>query len=316
MELRRYIESFSQYTTPKPNTTIKIEVGRKKLFDFDYSFFDDDYKQVFETNFIRHFYFREIGFDVMERFKFELENYLRLNGSYWKKLFESELLDYNVLENYKIIEEYKRNVDKNQDVDNKQNTTNVSDGKLEANGNVFAKGDSTATTADHTTATGQATSNTTGDTTVDNTTNTLTKNDEVYSDTPQSNLSGRDYATNATFTENDSDKTGHATTTNKGSETSNSSSQSDSTGNQTTESNQQSTNTDSQTTKQSDVGTNNLLGKTKTLTVEDYILTKTGKIGERNYPKMIEEYRATLLRIELQMFQEMNKQLFMLIYNF
>lgn len=316
MELRRYIESFSQYTIPKPNTNTKIEIGRTHLFDFDYSFFDDDYKKVFETNFIRYFYFREIGFDVMERFKFELENYMRMNISYWNKLFETELIDYEVLQNYKITEEYKRNVDKNQDVDNKQNSTNVSDGKLDANGNVIATGDSTTTTADHATATGQSTSNTTADTTVDNTTNTLTKNDEVYSDTPQANLSGRDYATNATFTENDSDKTGHATTANKGSETSNSSSQSDSTGNQTNQSNQESTNKDSQTTKQTDVGTNNLLGKTKIVTVEDYILTKTGKIGERNYPKMIEEYRATLLRLELQMFQEMNKQLFMLIYNF
>lgn len=316
MELRRYIESFSQYNELSSSISEKIEIGRPKLFNFDYSFFDDEYKQVFETNFIRHFYFREIGFDVMERFKFELENYMRMNIAYWNKLFETELIDYEVLENYKMTEEYKRNVDKNQDIDNKQNMTNVSEGKLDANGNVIAKGDSTTSTKDNAKSSGQSTNNTSGKTTADNTTNTKTKNDEVYSDTPQSNLSGRDYATNATFTENDSDKKGKANTTNTGNETANSSSQTDSIGNQTTESNQQSTNKDTQTTKQSDVGTNNLLGKTKTLTVEDYILTKTGKIGERNYPKMIEEYRATLLRIELQIFQEMNKQLFMLIYNY
>lgn len=316
MELRRYIESFSQHTIPKPNTNTKIEIGRTHLFDFDYSFFDDDYKTVFETNFIRYFYFREIGFDVMERFKFELENYMRMNISYWNKLFETELIDYEVLENYKMSEEYKRNVDKNQDVDNQQNMTNVSDGKLDVSGNVIAKGDSTTDTKDNAKANGQSTNTIAGKTTADNKTNTKTKNDEVYSDTPQSNLSGRDYATNATFTENNSDKTGNVNTTNNSSETANSSSQTDSTGNQTSHSTQESTNKDSQITKQNDVGTTNLLGKTKIVTVEDYILTKTGKIGERNYPKMIEEYRATLLRIELQIFQEMNKQLFMLIYNF
>lgn len=316
MELRRYIESFSQYTIPKPNTNTKIELGRTHLFDFDYSFFDDDYKKVFETNFIRHFYFREIGFDVMERFKFELENYMRLNVHYWNKLFESELIDYEILENYKMTDEYKRNVDKNQDVDNKQNTTNVSDGKLDANGNVTATGETTTNTIDNSTASGISDSDTTNENIAVTDSNAKTTNDEVYSDTPQSALSGRDYATNATFTENESDKTGNAKTNTTGNEHNVSSNESESIGSQNSISTQESSNTDTQTTKQNDVGTNNLLGKTKIVTVEDYILTKTGKIGERNYPKMIEEYRATLLRIELQIFQEMNKQLFMLIYNY
>lgn len=316
MELRRYIESFSQYAELKPSIQDRIEIGRTQLFDFEYPFFDPIYKDVFETNFIRHFYFREIGFDVMERFKFELENYLRINMGYWSKLFESELLDYDVLENYKMTEEYKRNVDKNQDIDNKQNTTNNTDVDVLANGNVVATGESSSNTKDNSTASGQSDSDTTGKTIADTDTNTKTKNDEVFSDTPQSALSGRDYATNATFTENESDKIGNATTNNTGTEHGESTSQSESIGTQSTDSTQESTSIDSQNTTQKDVGTNNLLGKTKVITVEDYILTKVGKVGERNYPKMIEEYRATLLRIELQIFQEMNKQLFMLIYNF
>lgn len=47
--------------------------------------------------------------------------------------------------------------------------------------------------------------------------------------------------------------------------------------------------------------------------IEDYIESKTGKIGNDSYSKMLSEYRQTLLRIENQIFKEM-QQLFMLVY--
>jgi hypothetical protein len=47
--------------------------------------------------------------------------------------------------------------------------------------------------------------------------------------------------------------------------------------------------------------------------IEDYIESKTGKIGNDSYSKMLKEYRETLLRIEKQIFKEM-QQLFMLVY--
>lgn len=316
MELRRYIESFTQYQDPKPSLPERIEEGRKQLFDFDYPFFDDDYKSVFETNFIRSFYFREIGFDVMDRFKFELENYMRLNMSYWNKLFESELIEYDVLTNYKLTEEYKRNVDKNQDVDNKRSTDSKLDVKANAVGSANATGKTTTDTTDHSTGSSNSTNDTNNKSVVGNKSNSKTTNDEVYSDTPQGMLSNKDYATNATFTKNTNDKSNDTTTTDTGKANGSNTQKSDSTGNQISDTTQQSSTKDDQTTNQLEVGKDNLIGKTKTLTVEDYILTKVGKVGERNYPKMIEEYRSTLLRIEKQIFKEMNKQLFMLIYNY
>jgi hypothetical protein len=47
--------------------------------------------------------------------------------------------------------------------------------------------------------------------------------------------------------------------------------------------------------------------------IEDFIESKTGKIGNDSYSKMLKEYRETLLRIEKKIFNEM-QELFMLVY--
>ena len=46
---------FSQYEEDL-TTAQKIEKGRTKLFDFNYPIFDENYRSVFETHFIRNFY--------------------------------------------------------------------------------------------------------------------------------------------------------------------------------------------------------------------------------------------------------------------
>lgn len=48
-------------------------------------------------------------------------------------------------------------------------------------------------------------------------------------------------------------------------------------------------------------------------TVEDYISSRYGKIGVQSYSKMLIEFRETFMRIERQIFNEMN-ELFMLVY--
>lgn len=84
------------------STRDRIENGRTKLFDFDYPIFDPDYKKVFETHFIRKFYMREIGFETEGLFKFQLETWLLINMSYFNKLFQSELLQFDVFKNTKM----------------------------------------------------------------------------------------------------------------------------------------------------------------------------------------------------------------------
>lgn len=98
MELRTYIEKWTQEDTGL-SLDEKIEEGRKHLFDFDYPFFDEDYRPIFEKNFIKNFYTREIGFETEELFKLKLDTWLSINIGYYNKLFESEKMVYDPLLN-------------------------------------------------------------------------------------------------------------------------------------------------------------------------------------------------------------------------
>src|SRR5690625_3777097 len=125
MELRNYIEMFSQY---EDNLSLdeRIEIGREKLFDFDYPFFDETYRPQFERNFINEFYMREIGFETEELFKMRLRNWLRKNMGYYNKLFESELLEYDPLTNSRVDVTHTKENDKGQtDLRNVNQTSNT-----------------------------------------------------------------------------------------------------------------------------------------------------------------------------------------------
>lgn len=141
LELRTYIESFSQYSEGL-SIKEKIEIGRTKLFDFDYPLFDDNYRKIFETNFIRNFYMREIGFEVEELFKFRLETWLNINMPYYNKMFESELIKYDPLSNSSMDVTHTLKKDKEQndsrDINQASTSTGESEGKTTAitNGSV------------------------------------------------------------------------------------------------------------------------------------------------------------------------------------
>lgn len=149
MQLRTYLEMWSQEEDGKSHSNI-IETGRPKLFNFDYPIFDQDYKKVFETNFIRNFYMREIGFETEELFKFQLETWLRINMPYWNKMFESELIDYDPLINSKVDVTANKEFDKSQ-VDNRvTNQTSKADGTNKVIGTVDTLTNSSNTNDDFT----------------------------------------------------------------------------------------------------------------------------------------------------------------------
>lgn len=119
MQLRTYIESFSQYDNLSEKE--KIEVGREHLFDFDYPIFDPAYKKIFETNLIRRFYFREIGFETEGMFKFHLETWMLINMPYFNKMLESEMIEYDPLINSEMNVTHELKKDKKQDDERKSN---------------------------------------------------------------------------------------------------------------------------------------------------------------------------------------------------
>ena len=79
------------------------------IFDFDYPLFDESYRETFETNFINYFYFREIGFETIARFKHHLKTELNLIMPYFNKIYMSQGLEQRILDNYDVTETFDRN---------------------------------------------------------------------------------------------------------------------------------------------------------------------------------------------------------------
>jgi hypothetical protein len=135
MQLKECLEMWTQ--DEAISTRDRIEKGRSKLFDFDYPIFDEAYKKVFETHFIRKFYMREIGFETEGRFKYELETWLLIHMPYFNKMFESELLEFDPLINTKIETTHNKTVDKDQTQDTTTDGTNNSVSVGESDGTLI-----------------------------------------------------------------------------------------------------------------------------------------------------------------------------------
>lgn len=229
--------AFSDVDVTNFTTKQFIEEGRKKLFNFEYPIFDPTYKAVLETNFIRNFYMREIGFETHERFQFELESWLLINMRYFNKLFESELMEFDPLVNSKMDTTSTRKKDTDGAVDS---TTN---------------GNSTSTQ------------------------NSDGFNRFLESDTPDNRL--------AITTEDGKGIIQYASKINEGTSKNN----------------------------VSGADSSNVIGNTLTdiSETETYVQSRLGKTGSVTFSKMMNEYRNSLIRVEVKMFEELQK-LFMLVY--
>ena len=63
-----------------------------------------------EEKITRHFYFREIGFETVGRFLFELETKLNEIMPFYNKMYETTLLEFDPLLNYQVKETYEKKV--------------------------------------------------------------------------------------------------------------------------------------------------------------------------------------------------------------
>ena len=70
--------------------TIK-ETANYNLFDFEYELYDNNLKPLFEEKFFEYFYFEEIGYPTVQRFKHMLKSKLHMIMPYYKQLYETEL---------------------------------------------------------------------------------------------------------------------------------------------------------------------------------------------------------------------------------
>lgn len=260
MPLRDYIEMWSQ-DNDNLSTRERIEIGRKKLFDFDYPIFDEKYRKEFETKFIRNFYMKEIGFETEELFKFRLENWLTINMPYFNNLYISERLEYDPLINSQM-----------KNTHNKKNTKSEN-----VNQNATMSSDASQTSKD------------TGNMTAENVEDNFER--KLHSNTPDSRLR---------LTANDGEGViEYASTINEE--------------NENNKANQKGTSSSTSTSNGEQSGKSNAQTDADTNENEDYIQERMGKIGVMTYPDMVQKWRKSFLRVDKQIFDEMN-QLFMLVY--
>lgn len=178
-----------------------------ELFDFDYEFDDKKMAKELEQAVIDYFYFHEIGQETPEQFKHVFKRRWLSAISYYNKLHNTSLLEYNPLINYKMSEALEKLAQSN------TRATGSSNEDVESR------------TTDHTE---QKTTN--SNTRTDDLKTTSTT-DEQVSDYPQQSIAGGDYLSGARQTDTTTTNTG----TVKDSGTSNTTSDTTTTGSATTE---------------------------------------------------------------------------------
>lgn len=287
-EIREIIELSKDYN-PNLSLNEKIEIGRKSIFDFSYPIFDDNFKITFETNIIREFYTREIGFETIPLFKLKLNNWLNINMPYFNKLFESELFDFDPLTNVKFKQESNRNKNKDQNDTRKTSQNDIRDTLQNINSDSLSDVDNTSN--------------------VNQTSKNTIKEDnfkrDIHTDTPDQRL--------AITTNDGSGVIEFASSIDenklKNDKTSNGEGKSDS-----------NSKTKDHTTNETDAVSNDKYKsdvddqyKSNIKNTDDYVFNEYGKVGNETYQEMVMKLRDSFIRIEKTIHHEM-QQLFMLIY--
>ena len=317
-------------------TPAVIAAARPKLFDFPYPLYDESYKGALETKIINHYYFREIGAETAAQFKFMLARTLNEIMPYYNQLYKTADLEFNPFYDVDYYKEHEGS-----DHASKLKTETGSGHSSETqNGTTsdstsFAGTVETQTTGERSTTIDndtvrtlntqdQTTFNTTDQRTLNTTdTKTLNTKDTVrQSDTPQGALTGIEantYLSSATIT----DKTGTETLGRTGTDTGHK------TGTETTartgtdrtaidetqEATENSTSTQESesTTNGSGTSTNRKEGSTSSNTsgseningTDQYLDHVYGKMGGATYAALLQEYRETLINIDMMVINEL-----------
>ena len=104
-----------------------------EVFSFDYDFYTDDakIKDTFEQKFINHYYYHEIGFETVVRWKRNLKSRLDMKAPYYRQLYETELKSKGLefLVNKDLREEFVRTVDNTKEEDLSSSSNGTSTGK-------------------------------------------------------------------------------------------------------------------------------------------------------------------------------------------
>ena len=260
----------------------------QNIFPTTYDFYLDDAqaRKTFEDKFIKHYYYREIGFESPFMFIQKLETHLLINMPYWKQLYQTELESRNInfLLNKDLHESFIREIES----ENEINGLNESSQSNEVSNTATSNQTSTTNTTGSQTATVEnTTSGTTTNTHKESSLNDgvaqVSLTDGYLTGTSQDNGTSSQ-TSNGNQSTTLSDKT-EGTNTNEGNSTSSESS------------------TSSGTSKQEEVGK----------TLEKTELLSQGNIGITSSAQLLKEWRDVLINMDKIIIESCN-DLFMKIY--
>lgn len=316
------------------------------IFNFPYPFYDNGKRRDFERKFIEHFYFREIGCETPERFRWYLRDKMQTVFPYYNELLKTSLIDYNILDNYNITEEYTIERENKGKTHGVSSTVGQAFDKQNSEGTQTASGEGTVTTENershnasetvHSEGSEKVSGSTKQNETVSEATNSdttgRTSNVKKFLDTPQGalNLDEIDYLTNLTqdsgtsetHTTSEGEKTTDGSITNSSDKTDETDTTRTASGGDSENGSSKSTDSTSGTTTSVFEGEQRTTHDNNTRTemignqTEKSVYTKKGNIGVDTDADMIQKHiklQQILRRIELMFFDEC-EDLFMMVY--
>lgn len=292
-----------------------IEKSWNKIFK-NFPIFDETYRKQLCTKILNHYYTREIGAETASLWKFWLNQKMNEIMPYYNKLYLTEQIKFDPLHEIDFTRTINEKNESGKNGDETTNTTNTKSAQEltastehsenSSNNNTKISSEISRQSTDTTSATNTET------TTLDSSNNTQ----NLHSDTPQGtiqNISENGYLTDATLKKD----SGNSTTESDKSVTENKSTTEKTTGSDENTTVTAATGNNNSTTKST--SSDNMNGKTSSLYNEtnnelhEYTERITGKNSSVSYSKMIDDYRTTLLNIDMDIIFEL-RDLFLNIY--
>lgn len=109
------------------NPSLAIPKAAPYIFDFTYPFYDESKRAKFQEDFLRHFYFREIGQETYARFSLQLQDKFVTKMEKYNKLFKANEQEFDIFENDAVEETTTR--EHNDNRNNTDNTETANTGK-------------------------------------------------------------------------------------------------------------------------------------------------------------------------------------------
>lgn len=260
----------------------------QNIFPAAYDFYLDDAqaRKAFEDKFIKHYYYREIGFESPFMFIQKLESHLLLNMPYWKQLYETELesRSINFLLNKDLHETFIREIESENEINGMNNST------------LSSQASNTATSSQSSTSITSGTQTESTDNTTSGTATNTHKESSLNDGVVQVSLD-EGYLTGT------SQDNGTSSQTSSGNQSSTLSDESKTTNTNDADSNSSESSKSSGTSKQEEVGT----------TVEKTDLLSQGNIGITSSAQLLKEWRDVLINMDKIIIESCNV-LFMKIY--